>query len=63
MEEPKLESNTKTLTKLDPSSHCLLCGARLHFNTVTDWANNMTRERATCPECGTECSHSLHRLQ
>jgi hypothetical protein len=44
-------------------SHCVLCGANLHFTYVTDFAKNMTQESARCPECGVQARRSLHKLQ
>lgn len=43
--------------------HCPLCGGRLHFSHVTDFAINLTRENSSCPECGYETKSTHHRLQ
>jgi transcription elongation factor Elf1 len=48
---------------LDRYSHCVLCGANLHFSHVTDFAQNITHETAKCPECGIKVRHAMHRLQ
>ncbi len=44
-------------------SHCGICGGRLHFNYASDFSRNLTEEKASCPECGLDSRHSLHRLQ
>ncbi|MBS1960518.1 MAG: hypothetical protein JST80_13660 [Bdellovibrionales bacterium] len=44
-------------------SHCSLCGGHLHFNYTTDFSRNTTHEKASCPECGLDARHVLHRLQ
>ena len=44
-------------------SHCDLCGGHLHFVHSTDFSRNTTNEKASCPECGLDARHVLHRLQ
>lgn len=48
---------------MDRYTHCVLCGANLHFNHVTDFAKNLTQEIARCPECGIKAREVLHKLQ
>ena len=56
-------SNKSTDQLIQKYSHCEFCGARLHFNYVTDFSRNTTQEKAGCPECGLEARQLLHRLQ
>jgi hypothetical protein len=44
-------------------THCVLCGAHLHFTYVTDFAKNLTQETARCPECGVQARRGMHKLQ
>ncbi len=44
-------------------SHCVLCGAHLHFTHQTDFSRNLTQEMAKCPECGIKVKSVIHRLQ
>lgn len=44
-------------------THCVMCGANLHFSHVTDFTRNLTQETARCPECGIKARRVLHRLQ
>ncbi len=44
-------------------THCVLCGANLHFTYITDFARNMTQETARCPECTTQARRVVHKLQ
>jgi uncharacterized protein with PIN domain len=44
-------------------SHCTICGGRLHFSHITDFAHNTTQEIAKCPECGVRVRRVMHRLQ
>ncbi|MBC7385369.1 MAG: hypothetical protein H7301_04285 [Cryobacterium sp.] len=44
-------------------THCVLCGANLHFSHQTDFSRNLTQETAKCPECGIRVRSALHRLQ
>ena len=44
-------------------SHCVLCGANLHFTHQTDFSRNLTQETAKCPECGIKVRSVVHRLQ
>lgn len=44
-------------------THCVLCGANLHFTHVTDFSKNLTQETARCPECGVQARRLIHRLQ
>lgn len=44
-------------------THCVLCGANLHFSHVTDFSRNLTQETARCPECGIRVRRVVHRLQ
>ena len=44
-------------------SHCVLCGAHLHFTYVTDFARNITQESSRCPECGVKARQFVHKLQ
>lgn len=44
-------------------SHCVLCGANLHFTHITDFAKNLTQETGRCPECGIKTKLVIHRLQ
>jgi len=44
-------------------THCVLCGANLHFTHVTDFSRNLTQETAKCPECGVKVRRVLHKLQ
>ena len=48
---------------LDRYTHCVLCGANLHFTHYTDFAKNLTQETSRCPECGIKLKRVLHRLQ
>lgn len=58
------EASEKSVTKMiQKYSQCEFCGARLHFNYVTDFSCNTTQEKASCPECGLEARQLLHRLQ
>lgn len=42
---------------------CALCGSKLHFSHITDFANNLTQETARCPECGIRIRRVMHKLQ
>lgn len=44
-------------------THCILCGANLHFSHQTDFSRNVTQETAKCPECGIRVRSVMHRLQ
>jgi len=44
-------------------THCVLCGANLHFTHMTDFSRNLTQETARCPECGVKVRRVMHRLQ
>ena len=44
-------------------SHCIMCGANLHFVHQTDFSRNLTLETAKCPECGVRARSVTHRLQ
>jgi uncharacterized protein with PIN domain len=44
-------------------THCVLCGANLHFTHLTDFSRNLTQETARCPECGVQARRVMHRLQ
>ena len=44
-------------------THCVICGANLHFIHVTNFAHNVTQETAKCPECGVKARQIVHRLQ
>lgn len=44
-------------------THCVVCGANLHFTHVTDFSRNLTQETAKCPECGIKVRQMMHRLQ
>jgi len=48
---------------IDRYTHCVLCGANLHFSHVTDFVQNLTQETAKCPECGIKVRRVVHRLQ
>jgi DNA-directed RNA polymerase subunit RPC12/RpoP len=48
---------------VDRHTHCVLCGANLHFSHQTDFSRNLTQETAKCPECGIRVRSVLHRLQ
>jgi len=48
---------------VDRYTHCVLCGANLHFTHSTDFGRNLTHETAKCPECGIRAQSTLHRLQ
>ena len=48
---------------LDRYTHCVLCGANLHFTHVTDFSRNLTQEMARCPECGIKVRRVVHKLQ
>src|SRR5580658_4581949 len=48
---------------VDRYTHCVLCGANLHFSHVTDFSKNLTQETARCPECGVKVRQIMHRLQ
>ena len=44
-------------------THCVLCGANLHFTHITDFSKNLTQESARCLECGVKARNVIHRLQ
>lgn len=44
-------------------THCVMCGANLHFTHQTDFSRNLTQETAKCPECGIRVRSLVHRLQ
>jgi DNA-directed RNA polymerase subunit RPC12/RpoP len=44
-------------------THCVICGANLHFTHITDFGRNLTQETARCPECGINARRATHRLQ
>ncbi|MBY0470846.1 hypothetical protein K2X30_06710 [bacterium] len=44
-------------------THCLLCGAHLHFSHITDFHRNITHETSRCPECGVKVRKFIHKLQ
>jgi len=44
-------------------THCVVCGANLHFMHQTDFSRNVTQETAKCPECGIRVRSVMHRLQ
>lgn len=44
-------------------THCVICGANLHFTHLTDFSQNMTQEIARCPECGIKVRRVVHTLQ
>lgn len=48
---------------MDKYTHCVLCGANLHFSHVTDFNRNLTQETSRCPECGIKVRRVMHRLQ
>jgi DNA-directed RNA polymerase subunit RPC12/RpoP len=48
---------------VDRYTHCVLCGANLHFSHQTDFSRNITQETAKCPECGVRVRSVMHRLQ
>jgi len=48
---------------MDRYTHCVLCGANLHFSHQTDFSRNLTQETAKCPECGIRVRSVMHRLQ
>lgn len=48
---------------VDHYTHCVLCGANLHFSHQTDFSRNLTQETAKCPECGIRVRSAMHRLQ
>lgn len=48
---------------MDRYTHCVLCGANLHFTHSTDFSRNLTQETAKCPECGVRVRSVMHRLQ
>lgn len=48
---------------VDRYTHCVLCGANLHFSHQTDFSRNLTQETAKCPECGIRVRSVMHRLQ
>jgi len=48
---------------MDRYTHCVLCGANLHFVHRTDFSRNLTQETAKCPECGIQVRSILHKLQ
>ena len=48
---------------VDRYTHCILCGANLHFTHQTDFSRNVTQETAKCPECGVKVHSMMHRLQ
>ena len=48
---------------VDRYTHCVLCGANLHFTHITDFSRNLTQETAKCPECGIKVRSLIHRLQ
>lgn len=48
---------------MDRYTHCILCGANLHFTHQTDFSRNLTQETAKCLECGIRTSATLHKLQ
>lgn len=48
---------------IDRYTHCVLCGANLHFTHSTDFSRNLTQETAKCLECGVKMRSVLHKLQ
>ena len=44
-------------------THCNLCGGRLHFNYISNFSDNTTHEKSSCPECKLDARRVLHRLQ
>ena len=48
---------------VDRYTHCILCGANLHFTHHTDFSRNLTQEHAKCPECGIQVRSVIHKLQ
>ena len=48
---------------MDRYTHCVLCGANLHFTHITDFTRNLTQETAKCPECGVKARQIIHKLQ
>jgi hypothetical protein len=48
---------------VDRYTHCVLCGANLHFTHQTDFSRNLTQESAKCLECGVQIRSVLHKLQ
>jgi uncharacterized protein with PIN domain len=48
---------------VDRYTHCVLCGANLHFTHLTDFSRNLTQETAKCPECGVKVRRVVHKLQ
>jgi uncharacterized protein with PIN domain len=44
-------------------THCVMCGANLHFTHLTDFNRNLTEETSRCPECGVKSRRTMHRLQ
>ena len=68
-EEPVEETDTLTPFMLSTQeflnryTHCVICGANLHFMHITDFARNLTQETAKCPECGVRARKGVHQLQ
>jgi len=61
--ETSLSFQGTTKEVVDRYTHCILCGANLHFSHNTDFGKNLTQETAKCPECGIRVSQVIHRLQ
>jgi hypothetical protein len=69
--DPSTETETEATTAffgtgkdaMDRYTHCVLCGANLHFTHSTDFSRNLTQETAKCLECGVKIRSVLHRLQ
>lgn len=60
---PALITAADTASVMAQYSYCQFCAARLHLVHSTDFIQNTTHERASCPECGLEARRVLHRLQ
>lgn len=58
---PELVGNSEEI--IEKYTHCVVCGANLHFTHLTDFVLNLTQEVAQCPECGIQVRHRTHKLQ